>query len=183
MVGQIRRMELIELRTEHFSAYMQEMQEAFQKGYEERVGASEGVILPFDDILQSLNAPHAVAYEVLEGEERMGGAIVAFSDDGEHGDLHFLYTKVGKQNRGVASFAWRNIEERHPNVKVWETHTPYFDTRNIHFYINRCGFHAVEFFNSHHPDPNDFDQREVNPMGGDGFFRFEKKISENVSSY
>lgn len=25
---------------------------------------------------------------------------------------------------------------------------------------------AVEFFNAHHPDPNDFDLREVNPMGG-----------------
>ena len=31
---------------------------------------------------------------------------------------------------------------------------PHFDRRNIHFYINRCGFHAVEFFNEHHPDPN-----------------------------
>lgn len=29
--------------------------------------------------------------------------------------------------------------------------------RNIHFYVNRCGFHIVEFFNSHHPDPNDPD--------------------------
>lgn len=33
---------------------------------------------------------------------------------------------------------------------------------------------AVEFFNAHHPDANDFNQREVNPMGSDGFFRFEK---------
>ena len=27
----------------------------------------------------------------------------------------------------------------------------YFEKRNIHFYVNRCGFHIVEFFNSHHP--------------------------------
>ena len=28
------------------------------------------------------------------------------------------------------------------------------ETRSIHFYVNRCGFHIVEFFNSCHPDPN-----------------------------
>lgn len=38
---------------------------------------------------------------------------------------------------------------------------------------------AVEFFNAHHPDPNDFDLREVNPMGGDGFFRFEKILKSS----
>ena len=27
--------------------------------------------------------------------------------------------------------------------------------RNIHFYVNKCGFHIVEFFNSLHPDPRD----------------------------
>ncbi|ADD42351.1 hypothetical protein Snas_2674 [Stackebrandtia nassauensis DSM 44728] len=27
--------------------------------------------------------------------------------------------------------------------------------RNIHFYVNKCGFHIVEFFNEHHPDPHD----------------------------
>ena len=26
--------------------------------------------------------------------------------------------------------------------------------RNIHFYVNRCGFHIVEFFNEKHPDPH-----------------------------
>ena len=47
-----------------------------------------------------------------------------------------------------------------------------FARRNIHFYINRCGFHAVEFFNEHHPDsnmPEQFDQE-------DGLFKFEKRM-------
>ncbi len=64
----------------------------------------------------------------------------------------------------------RLIEALHPETEVWETCTPYFDLRNVHFYINCCGFHAVEFFNAHHPDPQmpeQFDQ-------GDGLFRFEK---------
>lgn len=42
-------------------------------------------------------------------------------------------------------------------------------------YVNRCGFHIVEFFNSHHPDPNDPDVSEqMNDQFPEGMFRFEK---------
>ena len=71
--------------------------------------------------------------------------------------------------------AWCAVEKLHPEVKVWETVTPYFEKRNIHFYVNRCGFHIVEFFNSHHPDPNDPDVSEqMNEQFPEGMFRFEK---------
>ena len=46
----------------------------------------------------------------------------------------------------------------------------------IHFYVNRCGFHIVEFFNSHHPDSNDPDiVEEMDEHFPDGMFRFEKR--------
>ena len=52
---------------------------------------------------------------------------------------------------------------------------PYFGTRNIHFYVNRCGFHIVEFYNSHYPDPKDPDAAiEADGPFSDGIFRFEK---------
>jgi hypothetical protein len=35
------------------------------------------------------------------------------------------------------------------------THTLYFEQRNIHFYVNKCGFSIVEFFHPGHPDPHD----------------------------
>lgn len=56
------------------------------------------------------------------------------------------------------------------------TVTPYFEKRNIHFYVNRCGFHIVEFFNSHHPDPNEIENYapENDEQFSDGMFRFEK---------
>ncbi len=62
-------------------------------------------------------------------------------------------------------------------VTVWETVTPYFEKRNIHFYVNRCGFHIVEFYNSYHPDPNDPDAaRNIDEQFQDGMFRFEKRM-------
>lgn len=67
------------------------------------------------------------------------------------------------------------MEKLHPEVKVWETVTPYFEKRNIHFYVNRCGFHIVEFFTPHHPDPNAPDQPADGGSDGlDEMFRFEK---------
>jgi len=173
-------MELKELAHEHRMAFMTEMQVAFQQGFETKYGPTEGTILPLDDIENSLNEPNAVALEVMDGETRLGGAIISLSDDGLHGELYFLYTRVGMQNRGVATFLWKRVEERYPNVKLWETHTPYFDVRNIHFYVNRCGFHIVEFFNERHPDLHESESYSaVDPMGGEGMFRFEKRINAN----
>ena len=49
--------------------------------------------------------------------------------------------------------------------------------KNIHFYVNRCGFHIVEFFNSHHPDLNDPDRNgELADQFPEGMFRFEKRM-------
>lgn len=54
------------------------------------------------------------------------------------------------------------------------------DIRNIHFYVNRCGFHIVEFFNSHRPDPNDPepDRHPTFEPSPEGMFRFEKRIGQ-----
>ena len=32
--------------------------------------------------------------------------------------------------------------------------TPYFEKRNIHFYVNKCGFKIVAFYNERNPDPH-----------------------------
>jgi len=58
-----------------------------------------------------------------------------------------------------------------PRNQGLEIVTPYFEKRNIHFYVNRCGFHIVEFFNSHHPDPHD---QPSDDDDSDGMFRFQK---------
>ena len=171
--------QLVRLSEEHTIAFKEEMQEAFEHGfkshYHENVDADDDSnqwqVLPDKDFYQSLKAEGAEAYEAFsEDGQRVGGAII--TANGTMGELAFLYVKVGVQSKGIGQSIWKAIEAMHPEIEVWETCTPYFDRRNIHFYINRCGFHAVEFFNEHHPDPNmpaQFDQE-------DGLFKFEKKI-------
>ena len=166
---------LTRLSEEHTIAFKEEMQEAFQHGFEAYIKDAEETnqwqVLPDKDFYLSLEAEGAEAYEAIsEDGQRVGGAIIIAN--GTMGELAFLYVKVGVQSKGIGQAIWKAIEAMHPEVEVWETCTPYFDRRNIHFYINRCGVHAVEFFNEHHPDPNmpeQFDQE-------DGLFKFEKKL-------
>lgn len=104
----------------------------------------------------------------------IGGAIVVIDAATGCGRLDFLYVKVGCQGKHIGQFIWKEIEMRHPEVSLWETCTPYFDKRNIHFYINCCGFHAVEFYHKYHPDPH-FPEEEEDDDGSAGMFRFEKR--------
>ena len=171
-----REIQLIRLSEEHTIAFKEEMQEAFQHGFQaynkdDSEDSNQWQVLPDEDFYRSLRAEGAKAYEAVDADgQRVGGAIISILDT--EGELAFLYVKVGVQSKGIGQAIWKAIETMHPEVELWETCTPYFDRRNIHFYINRCGFHAVEFFNEHHPDPHmpeQFDQE-------DGLFKFEKRM-------
>ena len=117
------------------------------------------------------------AYRIMQDSKLVGGVII--SVDGERGDLEILFVSPKVHSKGIGYAAWCEVEKLHPEVKVWETVTPYFEKRNIHFYVNRCGFHIVEFYNSHHPDPNDPDMSEhLDEEFHDGMFRFEKRMDK-----
>ena len=158
---------LLELDRREYSQFKTDIQEAFQKGFETVYGKTDEIILPEDDIDHSLCTKGAVAYKAVINEEHAGGAIVVINENTQHNHLHFLYVKHGIQSQGTGKQIWDAIEEQFPETKVWETCTPYFEKRNIHFYVNKCGFHIVEF------------QRELHEEGfvgdgGDGMFIMKK---------
>lgn len=150
--------------------FKKDMQEAFQKGAMKEFNQRDIEILPEEDIDKSLSAKGSAAYKAVADGKMVGGVIVVIDESTKHNHLDFLYVKCGIQNKGIGKKIWNEIEKLYPDTKVWETYTPYFEKRNIHFYINRLGFHAVEFYNPWHKDmsiPDDM-------IGGDYFFRFEK---------
>ena len=83
-----------------------------------------------------------------------------------------LYVKSGTQGKGIGKAIWFAIEKLYPDTKVWETYTPYFEKRNIHFYINVCGFQITEFFNEKHPMPDT--PEDFIGDGNEGMFAFRK---------
>ena len=152
-------------------------QEAFNFGALEEFGLrddhfeEEGEIISWETIEQSIDGGEA--YRIVLDDQPVGGVIIKV--DGNRGDLEILFVSPRVHSKGIGYAAWCAVEKLHPEVKVWETVTPYFEKRNIHFYVNRCGFHIVEFYNSHHLDPNDPDTAEqMEEQFPDGMFRFEK---------
>lgn len=154
--------------------YKRDMQEAFQKGFETKYGRTQALILPEADIDGAVNAKGAVAYKAVMEGEMVGGAVVTIDDQTRHNHLELLYVKHGVQSKGVGTKLWFEIEKLYPETKVWETCTPYFERRNIHFYVNVCGFHIVEFFNEKHPMPGI--SEDFMGDGQEGFFEFRKEM-------
>ncbi len=149
-------------------------QEAFRKGFEDKFGKTDEVVLPEKDIDHSLNEKGAAAYKAVVDGEMVGGAVVVINEKTQHNSLELLFVKCGTQSKGVGKAIWKELEKIYSQTKVWETCTPYFDRRNIHFYVNVCGFHIVEYFNEKHPmkeAPEDFIGD-----GNEGMFLFRKQI-------
>lgn len=120
------------------------------------------------------------AYCIRADGRFAGGVVLHIDGETRHNRLDLLFVLPEAHGRGIGHAAWREVERLYPDTVVWETCTPYFEKRNIHFYINKCGFHAVEFFHRFHPDPHDPETGERNAYdeedGSDGMFRFEKRM-------
>jgi len=172
---------LFPLLPEDRDRFILDNQEAFNYGALEEFGRrddhfeEEGEIISRKTIEQSIDGGEA--YRIFFEGQKVGGVVIKI--DGDRGILDLLFVSPSAHSKGIGYAAWCEIEKLHPEVRAWETVTPYFEKRNIHFYVNRCGFHIVEFFNSHHPDPNDPDldyEEEMDEQFPEGMLRFEKRM-------
>ena len=149
-----------------------ELQEAFAVAVIDEYGQlPEGPIPSDEDIDSSINAPGAVALRILSDGKKVGGAVVTIDEEKQQNTLDLFFLKVGEHGQGLGHKAWLAIEARYPRTITWRTHTPYFEKRNIHFYVNKCGFKIIEFFNAKHPDPH---HNGPSDLPDDEGFLFEK---------
>lgn len=157
-------------------------QRAFKYGAMEEFGVrddhyeEDGEIISRKTIGESIDK--GVAYRIREDGRIVGGVVLNINEKTHYNHLDLLFVLPDAHSKGIGYAAWQEVERLYPDTKVWETCTPYFETRNIHFYVNKCGFHIVEFFNRHHPDPHDPETGEEEDYEeGGGMFRFEKQIA------
>ena len=179
----VRTVKLVPLEAADKEQFVRDNQEAFLYGAAEEFGArnsdfeEDGQIISRRTILRSIGARNAETYRIVARGEVAGGVVIRIDQKKRRGELELLFVLPECHSMGIGQAAWRAVERLHPEVRVWETCTPYFETRNIHFYVNRLGFHIVEFFNGHHRDPHDPDPSSSDAHEGhDGMFRFEKRM-------
>ena len=174
---------LTQLTDDDREQFILDNQRAFKFGAMEEFGnrddhmEEDGEIISRKTIEDSIDG--GVAYRIREDGRIVGGLVLTIDEETQHNHLDLLFVTPDAHSKGIGYAAWQEVELLYPETLVWETCTPYFETRNIHFYVNKCGFHIVEFFNSHHPDPHDPETGEENDYAGedfDGMFRFEKRM-------
>ena len=136
---------MVELKPLHPSdreQFILDNQEAFNYGALEEFGRrddhfeEDGEIISRETIEASIDGGEA--YRIIQDGQPVGGVVIKV--EGERGNLELLFVSPKVHSKGIGYAAWCAVEKLHPEVKVWETVTPYFEKRNIHFYVNRCGF-------------------------------------------
>lgn len=158
-----------------FDTFKSELQAAFEIGVSEAMGEkSDGPIPSDEDLDHAMAAPNAMVLHILHDNRRVGGAVVTIDRDTHANSFDLLFIAVGNHSRGLGRAAWSAIEASFPDTWTWETATPYFEKRNIHFYINVCGFHITEYYHDRHPDPHM--QGATDEPDGGGMFRFVKAM-------
>ena len=168
---------LVQLTEDDRGQFIKDNQWAFKYGSLEEFGLrndqfeEDGEIISRKTIEDSID--QGEAYRIMCDGERAGGVVI--HTEGDQGELDLLFTLPDVHSKGVGYAAWCAIEARYPEAEKWELVTPYHERRNIHFYVNRCGFHITEYFNERHPDPH-YPQEEAGDYPGEdgGLFKFEK---------
>lgn len=148
------------LKSEDENQFIKDNQYAFKYGAEQYFSDKEmeeqyeepGEIISRETIFNSIHRGGSIAYRIFDNEDPVGGIIVNI--DGDKGELEIFFVNPNVHSKGIGQAAWKEIERIHSNVKIWETVTPCFEKRNIHFYVNKLKFHIIEYYNEHYPEPN-----------------------------
>ena len=175
---------LVPLTSDDREQFIIENQWAFKHGamieFGERDNSldGDGEIISRKTIERCIDAPDSETYRIVADGRRVGGVILKINKETCHNELEILFVSPEEHGRGIGFGAWQAVEALHPETEVWETCTPYFEKRNIHFYVNKCGFKIdqfwCEYFQPDHelPDGEECDGDE----GPDEMFRFVKEM-------
>ncbi len=106
----------------------------------------DGEIISRQTIENSIDDPKNETYRIVCDGRNVGGVILRIDEDTHRNELEILFVSPDEHGKGIGHAAWQAVEEMHPETLVWETCTPYFEKRNIHFYVNKCGFKIDEFW-------------------------------------
>ena len=136
----------------------------------------DGEIISRKTIERCIDAPDSETYRIVVDGKKVGGVILKINKETHRNELEILFVSPDEHTKGIGYGAWLAIEALHPETEVWETCTPYFEKRNIHFYVNKCGFKIDEFWCEHFVPKHDFsDDEEHDPNEGpDEMFHFIK---------
>lgn len=99
-----------------------------------------------EDLPEFFAKTNATLLNILADKKIVGGAVLLINDETHHNKLTLFFVNAGKRDLGIGFAAWQEIERLYPKTKVWYASTPWNDKRNLHFYLNKCGFVAFYIY-------------------------------------
>ena len=174
--------ELVPLQQDDYEQFILDNQWAFKYGAQMEFGMRDDrcedgeEVISRDTIEHCINDKDAEAYRIVVDGEKVGGVVIKIEPESNKGELELLFVAPEVHSKGIGQAAWNAVEALHPEIHIWETITPYFEKRNIHFYVNRCGFQIVEFWNKYHHGPEVPEEEAGNWSEDDEMFFFRKTI-------
>ena len=98
------------------------------------------------DLLKFFDRAGAILLDIAVKKKIIGGAVLIINSETQHNRLSLFFVDAAYRNLGVGSAAWQAIEKLIPDTEVWYASTPWLDRRNLHFYLNKCGFVAFSIY-------------------------------------
>ncbi|MBR0025470.1 MAG: GNAT family N-acetyltransferase [Muribaculaceae bacterium] len=175
---------LVPLTTDDREQFILDNQQAFKYGAQEEFGMRDDRMEEGEEVIsrktieRCLDDNQAEAYRIMHNEDVVGGMILKIDRQNAKGELEILFIKPDAHSKGLGQAAWKAVEIFHPEISVWETMTPYFEKRNIHFYVNRLGFHIVELWNKYQRGPAVPEDIDENWSDDDEMFLFRKIMTK-----
>ena len=173
---------LVSITPDDKEQFILDNQRAFKYGAQTMFGMRDDRMEEGEEVIsrktieRSMNGEHAETYRIVCDGNVVGGLILQIDWQHAKGELEILFVNPEAHSKGIGQAAWKAVEAMHSEIRVWETITPYFEKRNIHFYVNRLGFHIVEFWNKHQHGPAVPEDIEENWSEDDEMFVFRKVI-------
>jgi len=175
---------LVPLAKDDREQFILDNQWAFKYGAMQEFGERDdhvddsGEIISHKTIEHSIDDPKNETYRIVLDGKKVGGVVLKIDKETNHNHLELFFVSPEEHSKGVGYGAWQAVEALHPETKVWETCTPYFEKRNIHFYVNKCGFQIDQFwcafFEPKHQE-EEFEEHDPDE-GPDEMFRFIKRM-------
>ena len=134
---------------------------------------ADGEIISRKTVEMCMDAENSETYRIVLDGKNVGGMILQINKETNENELDTLFVLPEAHSKGIGYGAWLVAEALHPETKIWKTCTPYFDKRNIHFYINKCGFQIDEFWCEHFKPTKEVPD-ETPDEGPDEMFHFIK---------
>lgn len=99
-----------------------------------------------EDLPKFFARSNATLLDITHDKKVIGGAVVIINSETQHNKLSLFFVNEDFRNLGAGFAAWQAIEKYFPDTKVWYASTTWLDKRNLHFYLNKCGFVAFSIY-------------------------------------